>query len=42
LSTEAKVAEHLCPTYEEYVNTLQRANAVNLDETGMRVAGEND
>ncbi|MCI2425214.1 transposase [Candidatus Acetothermia bacterium] len=38
-----EVAEYLRPTYEEYVNTLQRASAVHLDEkTGRRMEGEND
>ncbi len=35
------VAEHLRPIYEGYLRELQEGEAANLDETGMRIEGEN-
>jgi transposase len=36
-----EVAEHFRPIYEGYVETLQGGEIANMDETGMRIDGEN-
>lgn len=36
-----EVAEHLRPHYEDYCRELEEGEAVNMDETGMRIDGEN-
>lgn len=36
-----EVADYLCPLYEGYRRELGEGEAANMDETGMRIAGEN-
>jgi len=36
-----EVADYFRPLYEDYLQELQKGKATNMDETGMRIAGEN-